>query len=160
MDIQSTTTHPIAEDMSLDTPEKEYVAPGPMFKGKELWPLTLGSELLFIQVRTPNQDTLAYEGLAFVYIHLKRGGTSFKEDRAIIAPMCWDIDRFHAAVTDWVESAQITAGDRLDAVRIYREAFEKAKANEVEPVGATVQKKTEEQAPTTSPSSSGSLGGS
>ncbi len=147
----------IPEDMTLDVPEEsDYVRPLATFKGKDLWPLTVASELLFIQIRTPSEDTRAYEGLAFVYLHLKRGGKTFKEDRAQITPLCWDINRFRETILEWVESEKISSDERLEAVRIYREAFDKARKSEVEPVPSLAQKKTEDQSPTAPLFSSGS----
>ncbi len=147
------------EDMSLEGDElpqsKDYVGIPRKFQGNDLWPLSIATDLMFIQVRTPGQDTLAYEGLAFVFIHLKRGGT-FKQDRQVVAPLCWDIDKFRAAVLDWSEEVGVTPADRLDAVRIYKQSMEEAYKSEVEPVatGGTAQKKTGAQPPIQPASSS------
>ncbi len=147
------------ENMELDG-EESYVAEPVRFQNKELWPLTHGSDLMFIQVRTPGEDSVAYEGLAFVFIHLKRGGKTFKEDRAQVSPLCWDIQRFRNSVMDWVEEADISPEDRFQAVKIYREAYEQAAKSEVDPISdtSTAQKKTEAQSPTPQVSSSTSSG--
>lgn len=145
---------------SLAPTDADLITPARRFKDKELWPLTLATELLLLQVKTTGEDTIAYEALAFAFIHQKRNGSeSFDLDRPELFTLCWDINTFRREMFRWIETEKINGEDRAEARRIYAEVLAADRASEVEPV----QKKTggappaiTAQPPPTSTSSSGS----
>ncbi len=152
----------IADPLSVvEKPKSEFTRPIYSFKGAELWPFTYGYELLFNQVRDP-QDTGLYTWFAFVYLLRKQKPDETRkwhQDWAVM--MAWQVENYRAAMMDWMDEAgPFTTEDKIEAKRIYEESMKAAAETSVEAVPdrkRSVQKKTRHpKKPSSSTCSAGS----
>lgn len=157
----------IAEDTTQDSeleapisivekPKSEFTRPTYSFKGAELFPFTYGYELLFNQVRDP-EDTGLYTWLGFIYLLLKRKVDGEKglrdettdEHRAWAIGIAWRVSVFRDALVTWMdENGPFTTEDKLEAKRIYDESMKAAAETSVEVIPdrkRTSEKKTVRQ---------------
>lgn len=123
-----------------------FVKPPYSFKGTELFPYTYGYELLFNQVRDP-EDTGLYTWLAFVFLLLKQGTESAQDHRKRSVTIAWRVASFREALAEWMDNTgPFSPDDKLEAKRIYEDNMKAAIESSMEPVpgkGArTSQKKT------------------
>lgn len=137
----------IASPLSVvEKPKSEFLRPPYSFKGMELFPFTYGYELLFNQVRDP-EDTGLFTWLAFVYLLRKRQKKETSEQhREWAITLAWKVQNFRRDLMDWMDmEGPFTMEDKLEAKRIYDESMKAAADSLVEPVpvrGKTTQKKT------------------
>lgn len=144
----------IAEDLSQDSEieepiqerKSEFVRPLYSFKGAELFPFTYGYELLFNQVRDP-EDTGLFTWLAFVYL-LRKITPDEREDvhRKWAIKLCWKVEHFREALIGWMDiNGPFTTEDKIEAKRIFEESMKAIADTTVEPIpvrGKHSQKKT------------------
>ncbi len=145
----------------LEKPKSEFTRPEYSFKGADLYPFTYGYELLFNQVRDP-EDAGLFTWLAFVYLLRNRTpNESALEHRKWAIGIAWKVETFRLSLTEWMdEVGPFTNEDKIEAKRIYDENMKAAAETSVEAVPdrkRPVQKKTRHQK---KHSSSTSLGGS
>ncbi len=151
----------IAAPLSVvEKPKSEFTRPIYSFKGAELFPFTYGYELLFNQVRDP-EDTGLFTWLAFVFLLLKRNEKeTLQEHREWAIRLCWQVQAFRAELFEWMnENGPFPNEDKIEAKRIYEESMKAAAETSVEAVPdrkRSVQKKTRHPR---KPSSSTSSGG-
>ncbi len=137
----------IAAPLSVvEKPKSEFTRPTYSFKGAELFPFTYGYELLFNQVRDP-EDTGLFTWLAFLFLLRKR---SANEDqiahRKWAINLAWKVETFRLALSEWMDDfGPFTNEDKIEAKRIYEESMKAAAETSVEAVPdrkRSVQKKT------------------
>jgi hypothetical protein len=147
----------IAEDISQDeeiaapltvveTPKSEFVRPPYTFKGAELFPFTYGYEILFNQVRDP-EDTGLFTWMAFIYLLRKREANETGDDhRKWAISIAWRVAGFRDSLITWMDdNGPFTAEDRAEAKRIFDESMKAIAETRVEAVpvrGRSAQKKT------------------
>ncbi len=152
----------IAAPLSVvEKSKSEFTRPEYSFKGADLYPFTYGYELLFNQVRDP-EDTGLFTWLAFVYLLRSRNeNESALEHRKWAIGIVWNVETFRLSLTEWMdENGPFTNEDKIEAKRIYEESMKAAAETSVEAIPdrkRSVQKKTRHQK---KPSSSTSSGGS
>ncbi len=127
----------------------EFMRPTYSFKGAELFPFTYGYELLFNQVRDP-EDTGLYTWLGFVYLLRKRDAKETGEEhRDWAIGLAWQVKNFRRALMDWMDlDGPFTTEDKIEAKRIYEESMKAASETSVEVVPdrkRSSQKKTQPQ---------------
>ncbi len=151
----------IAAPLSVvEKPKSEFTRPEYSFKGADLYPFTYGYELLFNQVRDP-EDTGLFTWLAFVYILRNRTpDESALEHRKWAIGIAWKVETFRLSLTEWMdEVGPFTNEDKIEAKRIYEESMKAAAETSVEAVPdrkRSGQKKTHRQKkPSSSTSSEG-----
>ncbi len=129
----------------LDKVKSEFTRAPWQFKGADLWPYTYGYELLFNQVRDP-EDTGLYTWLAFVFLLRKNGGESSELHRKWAIDLAWKVSTFRDALMRWMDNeGPFTTEDKIEAKRIYEESMKAAAETSVEAVPdrkRAVQKKT------------------
>ncbi len=151
----------IAAPLSVvEKPKSEFTRPTYSFKGADLFPFTYGYELLFNQVRDP-EDTGLYTWLAFVFLLRQNGGESSELHRKWAIDLAWKVSTFRDALMRWMDNeGPFTTEDKIEAKRIYEESMKAAAETSVEAVPdrkRSVQKKTRHQKkPSSSTSSEGS----
>ncbi len=152
----------IAAPLSVvEKPKSEFTRTTYSFKGAELFPFTYGYELLFNQVRDP-EDTGLYTWLGFVFLLRKQSEKeTTNEHRAWAIGIAWRVSAFRDALVTWMdENGPFTNEDKIEAKRIYEESMKAAAETSVEAVPdrkRSVQKKTRHQKkPSSSTSSEGS----
>ncbi len=133
----------IAAPLSVvEKPKSEFTRPTYSFKGAELFPFTYGYELLFNQVRDP-EDTGLYTWLGFIYLLLKRKVDGEKglrdettdEHRAWAIGIAWRVSVFRDALVTWMdENGPFMTEDKIEAKRIYEENMKAAAETSVEVV--------------------------
>ncbi len=137
----------IAAPLSVvEKPKSEFTRPTYSFKGADLFPFTYGYELLFNQVRDP-EDTGLYTWLGFVYLLRKRDPKETGEEhRDWAIGLAWQVKNFRRALMDWMDlDGPFTNEDKIEAKRIYEESMKAAAETSVEAVPdrkRSVQKKT------------------
>ncbi len=152
----------IAAPLSVvEKPKSEFTRPIYSFKGAELFPFTYGYELLFNQVRDP-EDTGLYTWLGFVYLLRRREPEETSREHQLWAcRLAWKVEGFRMQLMSWMDqSGPFTTEDKIEAKRIYEESMKAAAETSVETVPdrkRSVQKKTHRPK---KPSSSMSSGGS
>src|SRR6266496_3975918 len=78
-------------------PKSEFTRPEYEFKGVKLFPFTYGYELLFNQVRDP-EDTGLFTWLAFVFLlRLRNGSETCQDHRKWAIGLCLRIESFRSA---------------------------------------------------------------
>ncbi len=138
--------NPEDDDSISQRLEREHLRPASVFQGKELWPFTRGTKLVFNQII--GDDTVLFRALAFVWIHVKRGEATCKADvTRHVAPFAWSINHFRGEIIEFADT--LTDEDQADAMRIHKE-WEEAEAATRFKAGAiggkseiTSEKKTE-----------------
>lgn len=100
--------------------EREHMRPFWKFKGRELWPFTQGSKLMWRHV-LKDDITPELKGLSFVFIHLKRTESKFKDDARRHLHFVWNILDFRAELLEWVASEKLTDADTQEAIKIAAE---------------------------------------
>ncbi len=152
----------IAAPLSVvEKPKSEFTRPTYSFKGAELFPFTYGYELLFNQVRDP-EDTGLYTWLGFIFLLRKRSNNEDQiAHRKWAIGLAWKVETFRLAISEWMDDfGPFTNEDKIEAKRIYDESMKAAAETSVETVPdrkRSVQKKTRRPK---RPSSSTSLEGS
>jgi hypothetical protein len=136
----------IAAPLSVvEKPKSEFTRPTYSFKGAELFPFTYGYELLFNQVRDP-EDTGLYTWLAFVYLLHPMNEETIDKHRNRMIEQCWKVATFRNELTRWMDHwGPFTNEDKIEAKRIYEESMKAAAETSVEAVPdrkRSVQKKT------------------
>ena len=169
MSIQAPTVNQILEDLTPDEditspisvvekPKSELTRPTYSFKGADLFPFTYGYELLFNQVRDP-EDTGLYTWLGFVYLLRKREKETKDEHRDWAIRLAWKVEDFRRSLMQWMDDeGPFTTEDKIEAKRIYEESMKAAAETSVEAVPdrkRSVQKKTRHQKNPSSSTSSG-----
>lgn len=123
----------------------EFTRPAYQFKGAELLPFTYGYELLFNQVRDP-EDTGLFTWFAFVFLLSKRNGENPDDHRKWAIGIAWRVASFREELTKWMDQrGPFTNEDKIEAKRIYDESMKALTESAVEAVpgkGARSQKKT------------------
>ncbi len=119
----------------VEKPKSEFTRPTYSFKGAELWQFTYGYELLFNQVRDP-EDTGLYTWLGFVYLLRKQDSKeTTNEHRAWAIGIAWKVSSFRDALITWMdEHGPFTNEDKIEAKRIYEESMKAAAETSVEVV--------------------------
>ncbi len=130
----------------VEKPKSEFTRPAYSFKGAELFPFAYGYEILFNQVRDP-EDTGLYTWLSFVFILRRRDDKeTWREHRDWVRGMAWRVETFRDALLDWMdENGPFNTEDKIEAKRIYEESMKAAAETSVEAVPdrkRAVQKKT------------------
>ncbi len=144
----------------VEKPKSEFTRPTYSFKGADLFPFTYGYELLFNQVRDP-EDTGLYTWLGFVYLLRKSHPVETDiQHRAWAIGIAWKVSSFRESLILWMdEHGPFTTEDKIEAKRIYEESMKAAAETSVEAVPdrkRSVQKKTRHQKkPSSSTSSEG-----
>jgi hypothetical protein len=133
----------------VEKPKSEFVRPSYSFKGADLWPFTYGYELLFNQVRDP-EDTGLYTWFGFVYLLRKQDPKeTTNEHRAWAIGIAWKVSAFRDALVTWMdEHGPFTTEDKIEAKRIYEESMKAAAETSVEIVpdrNRSAEKKTRHQ---------------
>jgi hypothetical protein len=151
----------IAAPLSVvEKPKSEFTRPTYSFKGSELFPFTYGYELLFNQVRDP-EDTGLFTWLAFVFLLRKLSGNEDQiAHRKWAINLAWKVETFRLALSEWMDCiGPFTNEDKIEAKRIYEESMKAAAETSVEAIPdrkRSVQKKTRHQKkPSSSTSSEG-----
>ncbi len=145
----------------LDKVKSEFTRAPWQFKGADLWPYTYGYELLFNQVRDP-EDTGLYTWLGFVFLLRKQNEKeTTNEHRAWAIGIAWRVSAFRDALVTWMDgNGPFTNEDKIEAKRIYEESMKASAETSVEAVPdrkRSVQKKTRHpKKPSLSMSSEGS----
>ena len=144
----------------VEKPKSEFTRPTYSFKGADLFPFTYGYELLFNQVRDP-EDTGLFTWLAFVYILRKRQTDETAKDHQLWAcRLAWKVEGFRIELMQWMDTiGPFATEDKIEAKRIYEESMKAAAETSVEAVPdrkRSAQKKTHRQKkPSSSTSSEG-----
>lgn len=133
----------------VEKPKSEFVRPTYSFKGADLWPFTYGYELLFNQVRDP-EDTGLYTWFGFIYLLRKQDPKeTTNEHRAWAIGIAWKVSAFRDALVTWMdENGPFTNDDKIEAKRIYEESMKAAAETTVEVIPdrkRSGQKKTTHQ---------------
>lgn len=138
--------------------DREHMRPEYSWRGKPLWPYSKGSELVLNQVR--DVDTNGFRGLTFVFVHLKRGGASFKEDllKSGIMELAWNLPAFRAAIIEFTDDQECTDEDISDAIRIEKIWLDAAQATRIKAGSADGAKISGESQKKTEPIPDGSHG--
>lgn len=133
---------------------------GPVFQGKPLWPLTLESDLILCHVER-GTELAVFQAMAFVFVHIQRGGETFFRDLEKIMPLVWnDPNRFRVAVLE--HFSKLPAEARKEAYDICAEAYgwvRKSAVNGIPPNPAKGARPSKKKA-TTRRSASGKRSGS
>ncbi len=141
--------------------KSQFTRPTYSFKGADLFPFTYGYELLFNQVRDP-EDTGLFTWLAFVYLLRKHDPDEDEHThRKWAIGNAWKVENFRLNLSVWMDAhGPFTNEDKIEAKRIYEESMKAAAETSVEAVPdrkRSVQKKTHRQKkPSSSTSSEGS----
>lgn len=129
----------------VEPPRSEFVRPQYQFKGAELFPFTYGYEILFNQVRDP-EDTGLFTWMAFIYLLRKRKAKETAEEhRKWAISIAWRVAGFRESLITWMdENGPFTMEDRMEAKRIFEESMQAIADTRVEavPLRGRSQKKT------------------
>lgn len=122
--------------------EREHVRAAYVWKGKQLWPYCLQSRIVLAQT-WGGEESQAWKGMGFVYVHIKRGRSKFEEDvlSSGILEAIGNGALFKMKVLKWMETEQVTDADMQEAIRIFEESDEADRATRV----ALVDTRTEEE---------------
>ncbi len=124
----------IAAPLSVvEKPKSEFTRPTYSFKGAELFPFTYGYELLFNQIRDP-EDTGLYTWMGFIFLLHKHGPNQTRDmHRKWAISLAWVVNNFREALMTWMdEIGPFTTEDKLEAKRIYEESMKAAAETSVE----------------------------
>ena len=140
--------HPSADlspEQELDrarAADHELIRPPLEFQGRELWPYTPGSKLLYHQA-LDEEDVTYLRPLVFVFIHLRRGAQTRQADLLVpreefggwsLMRLCWNLERLHAAVMEWLDT--LPEGAVEEAGRVLSDALAPAAATEIRATSA------------------------
>lgn len=110
--------------------EREFVRPCATFQNRPLWPFTPGSKALYAMVIS-DDDTRLYRVLAFLFIHIRRGGKDMESDLAAnVVPLVWgNMDLFRMKVLSLCDS--MSDADLEEAIRIVGAELKLEQATEI-----------------------------
>ncbi|HEX3817543.1 MAG TPA: hypothetical protein VHW03_04575 [Chthoniobacterales bacterium] len=139
-----------------NTLAREFTRPAFTFKGRALHPFTHGMELLLVQVTDLNQDSLLFQWLAFVFLHLVRDPklSPIDDRKRHILPLAWNVAAFRAALIAWLDEVGLSDDDKLEARRIFDAMRAGAERAAVEVAPARGRKKKPAASRRTKPRSS------
>ncbi len=121
MESVDSITGTVTETMGAE--RSEFTRPAHQFRGSELLPFTYGYELLFNQVRDP-EDTGLFTWLAFVFLLSRRNGENADAHRKWAINSCWRVASFREELIKWMDqTGPFTNNDKLEAKRIYEESM-------------------------------------
>jgi hypothetical protein len=101
------------------------------FQGKPLWPLTLESDMIMAHVSAGN-ELVAFSAMAFIFVHMKRGGADFFADLERIMPILWtNPDKFRVEVLRHFSTLPPAA--KQEAFAVFRAAYGLVKKQTVNP---------------------------
>jgi hypothetical protein len=145
-------TNPLHPSNAPTIQRSEFTRPAYTFKGVELFRFTYGYELLFNQVRDP-EDTGLFTWFAFVFLlHKNVTGETSDEHRKWAIELAWKVEKFRSTLLDWMDHhGPFSNADKLEAKRIYEENMKAAVESAAEPVpdrnARRSQKKTRQRKP-------------
>lgn len=123
-------------------PKPEMIRGDYLFKGKPLWPHTLGTRILFNQIIEP-KDKMLFVWAAFLFLLVRRGESTASEDRKKHLLPLWDSGELRSAVLDWAD--KLDEVDLIEAKTIYDKWMAADRDTAVEPLprdGLPPEKKT------------------
>jgi hypothetical protein len=123
---------------------REFTRPNFSFKGNALRPITAGSNQLFSQVLDRN-DANTTAILSFIFIHCEsKWKSSVKtgkwEPTSGLLDLCWDKNRFRAALLEWVDT--LGEIDHKETGDLFEAMNKSSKKGVVDPLPEPDQKKT------------------